>query len=247
MTGEFTGNKIAAFPYILASKEDQIIYSAECVPGGFSLSDPDHLPAFKIETLYTHWLTRQSKKLPPFIVLNPGPLHISAKKSEKVKGKKKMEYEEVSTDDDEEEVQDSPDGDGGEIGFPLAAKYGPPVGRPKISMAADAEASSSVLLKTTSKEANGKDADGRAPEGRKTRTSSKRKRGDEEAENPPQKRSKHDDRKKTGRKTGNSADDGKAIVGDGKKRKRNVDDREKTANQNLSQEASAPNKNRQNQ
>jgi hypothetical protein len=217
MTGEFTGNKTAAFPYILASKEDQIIYSAECVPGGFSLSDPDHLPAFKIESLYAHWLTRQAKKLPPFIVLNPGPLHISSvKKSEKVKGKKKMEYKEVSTDDDDEELRGSPDDDGGGIAFPLAAKYGPPVGRPKISMpdvdSADAEASSSVFLKTTSKEANG--ADGRATEGRKTRTSSKRKKDDEEAENPPQKRSKHDERKKTGRKTGNLPDDGETIVGD---------------------------------
>jgi hypothetical protein len=221
MTGEFTGNKTAAFPYILASKEDQTIYSAECVPGGFTLSDPDHLPAFKIQSLYAHWLTRQVKKLPPFIVLNPGPLHISsAKKSEKVKGKKKMEYKEVSTDDDDDggELQDSPHGDGGEIDFPLAAKYGPPVGRPKISMAgvdsADAEASSSVLLKNTSKEANGKGGDGRATEGRKTRTSSKRKQADEEPENPPQKRSKHDGHEQTGRKTGNLVDDGEAIVGD---------------------------------
>ena len=214
MTGEFTGNKTAAFPYILASKEDQIIYSAECVPGGFSLSDPDHLPAFKIESLYAHWLTRQAKKLPPFIVLNPGPLHISSsKKSEKVKGKKKMEYKEVSTDDDDEELRGSQDGDVGEIDFPLAAKYGPPVGRPKISMA-DAEASSSVLLETTSKEANGKGADGRATEGRKTRTSLKRKQADEETENPLQKRSKHDGGEQTGRKTGNLVDDGEAIVGD---------------------------------
>ncbi len=129
-----------------------------------------------------------------------------------------MEYKEVSTDDDEEEGQEIPDGDEGEIGFPLAAKYGPPVGRPKISMAnvgsGDAEPSSSVLLKATSKDSNGKDADRGAPEGRKTRTSSKRKRGDEEAKNPPQKRSKHDDLKKPGRKTENSDDNSKATVGD---------------------------------
>ena len=41
--GEFIGSKTVRFPFVLATKEDQMIYSPECVPEGFSLSDPDHL------------------------------------------------------------------------------------------------------------------------------------------------------------------------------------------------------------
>ena len=59
MTGEFTGNSRAAFPYSLASKEDQTIFSPECVPEGFTLSDPDHLSGVKIVALYSHWWRRQ--------------------------------------------------------------------------------------------------------------------------------------------------------------------------------------------
>jgi hypothetical protein len=65
------------------------------------LIDPDHITSFNIDALYNHLLSRQKNKLPPFIVLNPSPLHepFMKKKSEKAKGKKKMEWEDVSTDD----------------------------------------------------------------------------------------------------------------------------------------------------
>jgi hypothetical protein len=103
MAGEFTGNSIDLFPYSLASKEDQTIYSTECVPDNFTLSDPDHLKTFQIEELYKHWLARQRKGLEPFVILNSSPQHGSSRKSQKsakAKGKKKMEYVEV---DDEQE------------------------------------------------------------------------------------------------------------------------------------------------
>lgn len=120
--GEFTGHKRAAFPYLLASKEDQKIYSPECVPEGFSLSDPDHLTGFKISNLYNHWLRRQQKKLQPFIVLNSGPLHhMAAGKSEKGKGKKKVDWEEVSTSSDGGESEN-------EDAVTNPPKFGPPRG-----------------------------------------------------------------------------------------------------------------------
>ena len=59
----------------MASKDDQIIYSPDCVPEGFKLSDPDHLNGFKIGALYMHWLQRQKKGLSPFIVLKGHPHH----------------------------------------------------------------------------------------------------------------------------------------------------------------------------
>ena len=75
-TGEFIGSKTAGFPFVLAAKEDQTIYSPECIHEGFSLSDPDHLLGSGIISLYWHWLEHQKKKgLVPFIVLNPSPLH----------------------------------------------------------------------------------------------------------------------------------------------------------------------------
>jgi len=105
-TGEFTDNQNAAFPYILASKEDQTIFSPECVPEGFVLSDPDHLQAFHVRALYLHWLQRQRQKLPAFIILNCSPQHQkSEKKSAKAKGKRKMEYVEVNSDDEEVESE----------------------------------------------------------------------------------------------------------------------------------------------
>ena len=89
-TGDFIGSKTAGFLFVLAAKEDQMIYSPECVPEGFSLSDPDHLPGLGIISLYQHWLEHQKKGLALFIVLNPSPLHGPMfKKSDKAQGKRK--------------------------------------------------------------------------------------------------------------------------------------------------------------
>jgi hypothetical protein len=80
--------------------------------------------------LYNHWLRRQQKKLPPFVVLNAGPLHHGlVGKSEKGKGKRKFEYHEVSSDEHSDtntkkrrgEVES--DNEGNDI-RPL--KFGPP-------------------------------------------------------------------------------------------------------------------------
>ena len=101
-TGEFTGNRRAAFPYILASKDDQTIFSPDCVPKDFQLSDPDHLTTSKIDALYIHLAQRQRKGLSPFIVLNASPLHRTAvKKSSKAKGKEKVKYVDVHTEDED--------------------------------------------------------------------------------------------------------------------------------------------------
>jgi hypothetical protein len=132
----------------------------------------------------------------------------SSKKSEKAKGKKKMEYKEVSSDSDDDEERERSDRDEEGGGFPLAAKYGPPIGRPKKAMA-DVDSGTAEV----EKERNGKVADGKPAESRKTRNSSKRKRGNEEAENAPNKRSKPDGSRRPGRKTENSADNPKAPVG----------------------------------
>jgi hypothetical protein len=92
----------------LASKEDQTIFSPDCVPDGFVLSDPDHLKGSQVRALYLHWLKRQQQKLPAFIILNCSPLHqISERKSAKAKGKRKMEYVAVNSDD--EEVESGPE------------------------------------------------------------------------------------------------------------------------------------------
>ena len=109
ITGDFTGNSRAAFPYLLAAKPDQKIFSPDSVPKDFTLSDPDHLNAFKIEALYHHLLDRQKKGLSPFVVLNPGPLHGAfgkkAQKSGKAKGKQKILYVEVGSEDGEEDEE----------------------------------------------------------------------------------------------------------------------------------------------
>jgi hypothetical protein len=136
--GDFTGNPRAGFPYLIASKRGQKIFSPDSVPKGFVLSDPDHLKAFKINELYSHWLMRQSKGLSPFIVLHSIPQHgVAPKKSGDVKGKKKAEWVNVDTDDDnqgskssgDDEKNQNPDetevdSDEGEIS--PDAKFGPP-------------------------------------------------------------------------------------------------------------------------
>ena len=120
-------------------QENQNIFSPESVPEGFVLGDPDHLKAFEIDSLYNHWLKRQSKGLTPFVILNPGPNHEKLKKiSEKVRGKKKENYVEVKTDDEdvksEEKVSDKEEGRSGDDEHTEkspAPKFGPPGGKRK--------------------------------------------------------------------------------------------------------------------
>lgn len=137
IVGKFTGNKRSAFPFSLASQTGQKIFSTDCVPENFVLSDPDHLTGFQISNLYHHWLKRQKKKLAPFIVLNASPNHIVvAKKSEKAKGKQKMDYVPVDSDtveENEDESKQLEDGDASEDGFiPVGSKFGPPISSKKI-------------------------------------------------------------------------------------------------------------------
>jgi hypothetical protein len=95
MIGDFVGSSKSAFPYILASKDDQMIFSVDSVPKDFCLSDPDHLNGYQIDSLYTHLLGRQRKGLAPFIVLK-GSHQEKPQKSAKAKGKRKAEYVDVS-------------------------------------------------------------------------------------------------------------------------------------------------------
>ena len=115
----------------MASKDDQIIYSPDCVPEGFKLSDPDHLNGFKIGALYMHWLQRQKKGLSPFIVLKGHPHHgesgRKARRADK-KGKKKADW--VDVHDDEMEVDEEFQSDGEEE-MPQGLKVGPPMGKKK--------------------------------------------------------------------------------------------------------------------
>jgi hypothetical protein len=108
--GDFTGYPRSSFPYMLASKDDQSIFSVDSVPDGFILIDPDHLNAFKINSLYNHWLTRQKKGLAPFVILEASPMHEpfrkKSKKTVKAKGKGKMKYVEVNSDEAEVEGSD---------------------------------------------------------------------------------------------------------------------------------------------
>ena len=118
-------------------QEGQNIFSPESVPEGFILGDPDHLKAFKIDSLYNHWLKRQSKGLTPFVILNPGPNHEKSKKiSEKVRGKKKKNYVKVRTDDEDveseakaSEEEEARSGDDEHTEKSPAPKFGPPGGK----------------------------------------------------------------------------------------------------------------------
>ena len=132
----------------------------ECIPDGFCLSDPDHLPSPQINLLYSHWQKCQGEGLELLIFLNASPLHgMSMKKSEKSKGKAKVGWVDVTTDDGEEEEEEEEeekneqkeDGNGEEeegndegenkdaggrnndasTGMPLVIKYGPPQGKQK--------------------------------------------------------------------------------------------------------------------
>ena len=148
-TGEFTGHAKATFPYLLVVKDGQMIYSPNCVPKGFCLSDPDHLTGLKITNLYSHWLGHQKRKLQPFVISNADPLHgMFVEKSEKAKGKKKVEYVDVSSKDGSEEEDGEASSD--EVGHlqgnwredesdtsnhigtePLTLNFGPPIGKQK--------------------------------------------------------------------------------------------------------------------
>ena len=131
-TGRFTGSSTAAFPYLLAAKEDQTIYLPDCVPEGFSLGDPDHIPSSKINSLYNHWLERQRKKMAPFVIINAGPLQATvSKKLERSMAKgKKTDYVDVDSSDDSEEDCDEDDEWAGigelEVLPSSPTKFGPP-------------------------------------------------------------------------------------------------------------------------
>jgi hypothetical protein len=124
-------------------KEDQKIFDPDCVPEGFVLSDPDHLTAAEISSLYNHWLSRQHRNLPPFVVLNPGPHHPSPHpQSEKVKGKRKMPYVDVDSTDDEpgklvggDEESEEAEGFGDEEDLSRRVKFGPPKGNHQTNVA----------------------------------------------------------------------------------------------------------------
>lgn len=88
---------------MLASKENQNIFSTESVPEGFVLIDPDHLKLFHIDSLYNHWLKRQSKGLTPFVILNAAHPVAKKKISEKANGKRKAEYVDVDSERSEGE------------------------------------------------------------------------------------------------------------------------------------------------
>ena len=159
MTGKFTGNSKAPFPYTLASKEDQDIYSPDSVPEGFRLIDPDHLPSTNINSLYNHWLQRQKKGLCPFVVLKAGPHHVAMEKPVKSKGKAKMEYLDASDDSDAQEEEDKGNDEEEEEDLE-PPKFGPPSRkRKKLAPTTHLEASTSHIpgtsksttLKTSSK------------------------------------------------------------------------------------------------
>jgi hypothetical protein len=80
-------------------KDSQTIFSTDCIPEEFTLSDPDYLTGSKITALYSHWWKQQKKRLAPFIVLNASLNHgISRKKTAgNLKGKWKIEYVGIDT------------------------------------------------------------------------------------------------------------------------------------------------------
>ena len=147
-SGEFTDHSRASFPYILAAKDGQRIYSPDCVPEGFTLSDPDHLTGAQIFNLCLHWSARQQKGLAPFIILNPGPNHSVKRPKMKAaasKGKKK-EYVDVSDDEENDNEEDarggSNGGKDGEQEMPL--KVGPPRKKRKVMFKSTGEDPSPV-------------------------------------------------------------------------------------------------------
>ena len=125
-----------------------MIYSPDCIPEGFTLSDPDHLTGAQIINLCLHWSARQQKGLAPFIILNPGPNHGVKRpkmKSAASKGKKK-EYVNVSDDEENDDEEDARGGsDGGKDGeeeMPL--KVRPPRKKRKVMFKSTGEDPSPV-------------------------------------------------------------------------------------------------------
>jgi hypothetical protein len=197
MIGDFTGNDKAKFPFSLAMKPDQNIYSPECAPENFVLSDPDHLPLSKVNQLYYHWLTRQNKGLPPFIILNPNPIHRrKMKKTSKAKnkGKKKADWVDVTSDDEDGLFDDVDDVEDVEI---AKVKIGPPKRMGKRNDQPNAIAGSSKLpsmdnppndhppneTKTRKRKAD-QDLGGQQDKRAKTDGSTTKRKLDEPAESP---------------------------------------------------------------
>jgi hypothetical protein len=107
VTGDLTGSSTSGFPYNLPAKNDQTIFSPECVPDGLCLSDPDHLPSVQINRLNAHWLKQQDQGLAPLVILNASPLHgVSIKRSEKGKAKAKVDWVDITSDEEEEKEEE---------------------------------------------------------------------------------------------------------------------------------------------
>jgi hypothetical protein len=107
ITGDFTGSSTSGFPYSLSAKNDQTIFSPECVPDGLCLGDPDYLPSVQINCLYAHWLKQQDQGLTLLVILNASPLHgASIKRSEKGKAKAKVDWVDVTSDEEVEEEKE---------------------------------------------------------------------------------------------------------------------------------------------
>ena len=126
--GDFTGSSRLSFPHSLAAKDDQIIFSSDCVTEGFRLSDPDQLTALQIKALKIYWWGQQSKGVVLFIALNASPNHwvSSKKKSDDLKGKCKMEYVQVDMDEEGSEGRNNiPIASDGDEEMPPAVKIGP--------------------------------------------------------------------------------------------------------------------------
>jgi hypothetical protein len=71
------------------------------------LSDPDYLPSVQINHLYAHWLKQQDQRLALLVILNASPLHgASIKRSEKGKAKAKVDWVDVTSDEEEEEEEE---------------------------------------------------------------------------------------------------------------------------------------------
>ena len=177
MKGDSTGSSTSAFQYSLSDKNNQTIFALECIPDGFCLSDPDHLPSLQINLLYSHWQKCQGEGLKPLIILNASPFHgMSMKKSEKSKGKAKVGWVDITTDHGEEEEEEEEkngqkeDGNGEEeegndeeenedargrnndasAGMPLVIKYGPLQGKQrKIALSAQQTANPAVAGPST--------------------------------------------------------------------------------------------------
>lgn len=205
MIGEFTGYRSSAFPFSLAEKEGQTIYSPKCAPDGFILKDPDHLKGKDIDGLYIHWERRQRKGREPFIIKNSKPGHrAKAKKSLKGKGKQKEDWVNVSTDEEKEErgkeksegeESDEENGNGLDVEM---MKFGPPKGGKKkvVQFSPRDNHSSPVAGPSTSKYNHRKTPDSILEDPDISNTEPRKRNTEEELDGPPKKLRKVDGRKK---------------------------------------------------